>query len=110
MIKERLVEKVLFTELAKQENVDKNPEFIRNMEKIKEELLVNMWLKLQLENTIVSDREAKEFYEKNKYKFKQLNYDKVKEKIITSLKQKKFAGKIAEIAKELKAKAVIVKY
>ncbi len=211
MIKQRLVEKVLFTELAKNEGVDKNPEFIKNMEKIKEELLVNMWMKLQLESAIVSDSEAKEFYEKNKAKFKQpesvsarhilvktedeakaiikelkplkdaalkekfivlakakstgpsgpkggdlgtfskgqmvpefskavwelkdgsitekpvktqfgyhvillekkniaqpVSYDKVKEKIILSLKQKQFAGKIAEMAKELKAKAKIV--
>jgi len=211
MIKERLVEKVLFTELAKKEGVDKNPEFIKNMEKIKEELLVNMWMKLQLENTIVSDSEAKEFYEKNKAKFKQaesvkashilvktekeakaiidelkphkdaelkakfvvlakekstgpsgpkggdlgtfakdqmvpefseaawalkdgtitleavktqfgyhviylekkniaqpVSYEKVKERIILSLKQKQFSGKIAEMAKELKSKAKIV--
>jgi parvulin-like peptidyl-prolyl isomerase len=71
MIKQRLIEKVLFTELAKKEGVEKNPEFIKNMEKIKEELLVNMWMKLQLDNIIVSDSEAKEFYEKNKDKFKQ---------------------------------------
>ena len=211
MIKERLVEKVLFTELAKKEGVDKNPEFIKNMEKIKEELLVNMWMKMQLESAIVSDSEAKEFYEKNKAKFKQaesvkashilvktekeakaiidelkphkdaklkaefivlakkkstgpsapkggdlgaftkdqmvpefseavwalkdgtitleavktqfgyhiiylekknaaepVSYEKVKEKIILSLKQKQFAGKIAEMAKELKSKAKIV--
>jgi len=211
MIKQRLIEKVLFTELAKNEGVDKNPEFIKNMEKIKEELLVNMWMKLQLETAIISDSEAKEFYEKNKAKFNQhesvqakhilvqtedeakaiikdlkslkgdalktkfielakskstgpsgpkggdlgtftkgqmvpefskavwelkdgsitekpvktqfgyhvillekknvaqsLSYDKVKEKIILSLKQKQFAGKIAEMAKELKAKAKIV--
>jgi parvulin-like peptidyl-prolyl isomerase len=211
MIKERLVEKVLFTELAKKEGVDKNPEFIKNMEKIKEELLVNMWMKMQLDSAIVSDSEAKEFYEKNKDKFKQpesvsakhilvktedeakaiikelkplkdaalkekfvvlakakstgpsgpkggdlgtftkgqmvpefskavwalkdgtvtmeavktqfgyhviylekknaaepVSYEKVKEKIILSLKQKQFAGKIAEMAKELKAKAKIV--
>ena len=211
MIKERLVEKVLFTELAKKEGVDKNPEFIKNMEKIKEELLVNMWMKMQLESMIVSDSEAKEFYEKNKAKFKQpesvkashilvktedeakaiikelkplkgvalkekfvvlakakstgpsapkggdlgtfrkdqmvpefseavwalkdgtitleavktqfgyhviflekknaaepVSYEKVKAKIILSLKQKQFSGKIAEMAKELKSKAKIV--
>jgi parvulin-like peptidyl-prolyl isomerase len=181
------------------------------MEKIKEELLVNMWMRMQLENTIVSDSEAKEFYEKNKDKFKQpesvsarhilvktedeakaiikelkplkdaelkekfivlakekstgpsapkggdlgtftkdqmvpefskavwqlkdgtvtleavktqfgyhviylekkntaqpVTYEKVKDKIILSLKQKQFAGKIAEMAKELKSKAKIV--
>ena len=39
MIKERLVEKVLFTELAKKEGVDKDPEFIRNMERSKKNFL-----------------------------------------------------------------------
>ena len=211
MIKQRLVEKVLFTELAKKEGVENDAEFKAAIEKIKEELLVNIWMKKQLDNTLVSDSEAKEFYEKNKDKFKQpetvkashilvktedeakaiikelkplkdaelkekfvalakskstgpsgpkggdlgtfsqgqmvpefskavwalkdgtvtleaiktqfgyhviylekknapvaLPYDAVKEKIIVSLKQKQFAVKIAEVAKELKSKAKIV--
>ena len=211
MIKQRLVEKVLFTELAKKEGIENDAEFKAAIEKIKEELLVNIWMKKQLDNTLVSDSEAKEFYEKNKAKFKQpetvkashilvktedeakaiikelkplkgaelkekfvvlakskstgpsgpkggdlgtfakeqmvpefskavwalddgtvtleavktqfgyhviylekknapvaLPYDAVKEKIILSLKQKQFAVKIAEVAKELKSKAKIV--
>lgn len=211
MIKQRLVEKVLFTELAKKEGIENDAEFKAAIEKIKEELLVNIWMKKQLDNTLVSDSEAKEFYEKNKEKFKQpetvkashilvkteaeakeiinelkplkgaqlkekfvalakskstgpsgpkggdlgtfskgqmvpefskavwalkdgtvtleavktqfgyhiiylekknpsvaLPYDAVKDKIIMSLKQKQFAVKIAEVAKELKAKAKIV--
>ena len=211
MIKERLVEKVLFTELAKKDNIENEPEFKAAMEKIKEELSVNMWMKKQLDSTLVSDGEAKEFYEKNKDKFQQpesvnarhilvkteedakaiiadlkalkgdtlkakfielakakstgpsapkggdlgtftqgqmvpefskavwaltdgtitlvpvktqfgyhvillekknaaeaISYDKVKEKIVLSLKQKQFAVKIAEVAKELKSKAKIV--
>ena len=211
MIKQRLVEKVLFTELARKEGVENDAEFKAAIEKIKEELLVNIWMKKQLDNTLVSDSEAKEFYEKNKAKFKQpetvkashilvktedeakaiieelkplkgaalkekfvllakakstgpsgpkggdlgtfskeqmvpefskavwalddgtvtleavktqfgyhviylekknapvaLPYDAVKEKIIISLKQKQFAVKIAEVAKELKSKAKIV--
>ena len=71
MIKERLVEKALFTELAKKEGIDKKPEFITNMGKIKEELLVNMWMKAQMDNAVVSDSEAKEFYEKNNKNFMQ---------------------------------------
>ncbi len=211
MIKQRLVEKVLFTELAKKEGVENDPEFKAAIERIKEELLVNIWMKKQLDNTLVSDSEAKEFYEKNKEKFKQpetvtashilvktedeakaiikelkslkgaalkekfvmlakekstgpsgpkggelgtfskaqmvpefskavwalkdgtvtleavktqfgyhviylekknaaleLPYEAVKDKIIASLKQKQFAVKIAEVAKELKSKAKIV--
>lgn len=69
MVTDRLVEKVLFTELAVQEGIDKKPEFQRNMEKIKDELLVNMWMKSQMDNAIVSDSEAKAFYQKNAAKF-----------------------------------------
>jgi parvulin-like peptidyl-prolyl isomerase len=211
MIKDRLVEKQLFTELAAKEGIDKKPEFQRNMEKIKEELLVNMWMKEQMDNAVVSDSEAKEFYKKNADKFigkatmharhilvkteeeakkiidalkslkaedlkakfielakkestgpsgpkggdlgtftkgqmvpefskaawalnngeitkepvktqfgyhviyletkndaKPISYESVKDKIITSLKQKQFAAKITEVAKELKSKAKIV--
>jgi parvulin-like peptidyl-prolyl isomerase len=39
---------------------------------------------------------------------KPLAYESVKDKIITSLKQKQFSVKIAEVAKELKSKATIV--
>lgn len=69
MVTDRLVEKVLFTELAAQEGIDKKPEFKRNMEKIKDELLVNMWMKAQMDNAIVSESEAKAFYDKNAAKF-----------------------------------------
>ena len=211
MITDRLVEKELFTELAAKEGIDKKPEFQRNMDKIKEELLVNMWMKEQMDNAVVSDSEAKDFYDKNAAKFmgkatmharhilvdtekaakevietlkalngealknkfielaktkskgpsgpkggdlgtftkgqmvpefskaawalengqmtttpvktqfgyhviyletksdaKPTSYESVKDKIITSLKQKQFAAKIAEVAKDLKSKAKIV--
>ncbi len=211
MIKQRLIEKVLFTELAKKDGIENNADFKQAMAKIKDELLVNAWMKKQIDSTLVSDSEAKEFYEKNKAKFQQpetvharhilvktekeanalikelkglkgsalktkfielaktkstgpsapkggdlgtfakeqmvpefskatwalkdgeitlkpvktqfgyhvillekknkaesISYDKVKEKIVASLKQKQFAVKVAEIAKELKSKAKIV--
>ncbi len=69
MITDRLVEKQLFTELAAKEGIDKKPEFQRNMDKIKDELLVNMWMKEQMDNAVVSDSEAKEFYDKNAAQF-----------------------------------------
>ena len=69
MVIDRLIEKVLFRELAAQESIDKKPEFKRNMEKIKDELLVNMWMKSQLDNAVVSESEAKAFYDKNTKKF-----------------------------------------
>jgi parvulin-like peptidyl-prolyl isomerase len=107
MIKERLVEKVLFTELAKQENVDKNPEFIRNMAKIKEELLVNMWMKMQMDNAIISDSEAKEFYDKNAEKFMQK--DSVHARHIL-VKEEKEAKALIDELKTLKGEALKTKF
>jgi parvulin-like peptidyl-prolyl isomerase len=71
MVLDRLIEKELFTELAQQEGIDKQPEFQKNMEKLRNELLVNMWMKAQMDNALVSDSEAKKFYEKNADKFMQ---------------------------------------
>lgn len=68
-VTDRLIERVLFAELAVQEGIDKKPEFERNMEKIKNELLVNMWMKSQLDNAVVSHSEAKAFYDENAAKF-----------------------------------------
>ncbi|SFV91142.1 Peptidyl-prolyl cis-trans isomerase PpiC [hydrothermal vent metagenome] len=69
MVKRTLVEKVLFADLAKKEGIDKTPEFKRNMQKIADELAVNMWMKKQMDSAVVSDSEAKAFYDKNKEKF-----------------------------------------
>jgi len=71
MILDRLVEKTLFMELALKDGIDKKSEYQQNLDKIKEELLVNMWMKAQMDSAVVSDSEAKTFYEKNTDKFMQ---------------------------------------
>jgi len=69
LVKKTLVEKALLSDLAKKEGIDKTPEFKKNLEKIANELMVNMWMKKQMDSAVVSDSEAKDFYEKNKAKF-----------------------------------------
>ncbi len=107
MIKERLVEKALFTELARQEGVDKKPEFIRNMAKIKDELLVNTWMKMQMENSIISDSEAKEFYDKNAKKFMQEATVHARHILV---KEEKEAQEIIDTLAPLKDKALQEKF
>ncbi len=70
MITDRLVERDLFTEAAQKEGIEKTPEYKENIVKLQNELLVSLWMKAQMDNAIVSDSEAKEFYETNKDKFK----------------------------------------
>jgi len=107
MIVDRLVEKTLFTELASKEGIDKKPEFQKNMKKIREELLVNMWMKEQMDNAVVSDSEAKTFYEKNADKFKQK--DSVHARHIL-VKDEKDAKALIEQMKDLKDDALKAKF
>jgi len=107
MIKERLIEKVLFTELAKKEGIDKKPEFIENMEKIKDELIVNMWMKTQMQNLIISDSEAKEFYDKNADKFMQKASVHARHILV---KEEKEATDIIEALKALKGEELKAKF
>jgi parvulin-like peptidyl-prolyl isomerase len=69
MVAERLVERVLFLKASKKDAIDKTPEFKDNLEKLKDELLVSLWMKKQMENAVVSDSEAKDFYTANPEKF-----------------------------------------
>jgi len=115
MIKERLIEKTLFTELAKKEGIEKDPEFKTALEKIKDELAVNLWMKKQLESVVVSDSEAKEFYEKNKEKFKQpelvharhilVKDEKTAKEIISELKKHEGAAKKTKFIELAKSKS-----
>ncbi len=107
MIKERLIEKALFTELAAKEGIDKKPEFQQNMAKIKEELLVNMWMKEQMDNAVVSDSEAKAFYDKNSKKFMQKDTVHARHILV---KTEKEAQAIIDELKGLKGDALKAKF
>lgn len=69
MVKNRLIEKALFAQEAIRDGIEKNREFQMHAKRIKEDLLVNMWIKEQLENTVVSDSEAYDFYRANQARF-----------------------------------------
>jgi parvulin-like peptidyl-prolyl isomerase len=107
MVTDRLVEKELFTELAAKEGIDKKPEFQRNMEKLKDELLVNMWMKAQMDSIVVSDSEAKEFYEKNSAKFMQEDSMQARHILVDNEKD---AEAIIVTLKPLKGEALKAKF
>ena len=70
MITDRLIERVLFIEQAKKEEIEKSPEYVQALERDKEELMVRTWITEQFRNTVVSDSEAKAYYEKQPEEFK----------------------------------------
>jgi len=107
MVVDRLIEKTLFTELAAKEGIDKKPEFQKNIEKIKDELLVNMWMKEQMDNAVVSDSEAKAFYDKNAEMFKQKESIHARHILV---KEEKDAKAIIDQMKDLKGDALKTKF
>jgi parvulin-like peptidyl-prolyl isomerase len=70
LITDRLVERLLFIEQAKKDGMEKDPEYLRLLERDKDELLVRTWITKQFENTVVSDSEAKAYYDKHPDEFK----------------------------------------
>ena len=69
IITDRLIERQLFIDAAKKAGVENDPEYQKALAIAKDELMINQWMKKQYEATVVSDGEAKEFYEKNKAQF-----------------------------------------
>jgi parvulin-like peptidyl-prolyl isomerase len=61
-----LIDKELMVEAAKKAKVEESPDFKKELESAKKALLVKFWLKKQFDDMIISDSEAKKFYEKVK--------------------------------------------
>lgn len=68
-LRERLIEKALFLESAKKTTIEKSPQYLATLARLKDDLLVEMWLKEQMNFIIISDGEAKDFYTQNRDKF-----------------------------------------
>jgi len=66
---DRLVERVLFVEAAQKAGIENDPEYQKALAIAKSELMINQWMKKQYTAMVVSDGEAKEFYEQNKAQF-----------------------------------------
>ncbi len=66
---ERLIERELFAEAAQKAKIEQTPQFASELEKLKKELMINLWIKTQVDSMIVSDGEAREIYNNNKSKF-----------------------------------------
>ena len=106
-ITDRLIEKSLFAKLAKSSGIDKKEEYKNNIAKIQDELMVNMWMKTQMDNILVSDSEAKAFYDKNKDKF--VSQESIHARHIL-VKAEKDANEITNALKSLKGEALKIKF
>jgi parvulin-like peptidyl-prolyl isomerase len=70
LIVDRLIERLLFIEQARKDGIEKDPDYLRLLERDKEELMVRTWITKEFENTVVSDSEAKKYFTDHPNEFK----------------------------------------
>jgi len=80
----KMVERRLFLEDAKKIHIEKNLDFIIALKKLKENLMLDFWMKQQVEEIPISDREAKRYYHQNIEKFRRQASVKVRHILLTT--------------------------
>jgi len=68
-ILEQMIDRKLFAEEAKRLHIENNLEFQIALEKAKDKLLVDYWMKEKAEEIVISEKEVKKYYENNLDKF-----------------------------------------
>lgn len=68
-ILDQAVERVLLMEQAKKSDIEKKQEFKDSLAKMKDDLLLEFWMKVQFDKVSVSNADVKAFYEENKERF-----------------------------------------
>jgi parvulin-like peptidyl-prolyl isomerase len=107
MIVDRLVERLLFIEQAHKEKIEEDPEYQKLLKRDADELMVRVWITRQFENTVVSDSEAKKYYDEH------LNEFKVPAQVHARhilLKDEKTANEVLSQLKGLKGKELKAKF
>lgn len=67
---DQVVEKKLLTQNAVKSGVSSDKEYKEALEKLKADLALEIWMQKEFKKVKVSDKDAKDFYDKNKAKFK----------------------------------------
>jgi len=67
---DQAIERELLKEYAIKSGIQEDPEYKKALEKIKQDLAMEIWMKKQFDSIKISDEEAQEFYKKNIEKFK----------------------------------------
>ena len=102
-----LIETELLAQAAKKAGADKSPEYRQMVDLAAKKLLINAWAKDQFDKTIVSESEAKAFYQKHLDQFKMPERAHARHIL---LKDKKSAEAVIAELKGLKGEALKRKF
>jgi parvulin-like peptidyl-prolyl isomerase len=97
----QLIEKYLLTSEAIKDGIQNSDEFKNELEKAKNEISLEVWMKKQFDKVTVADDEAKKFYDANPDKFKQPELFNARHIIVkTEAEAKKILGELKSAPKD----------
>ena len=80
----KMIERRLFLEDAKKIHIENNPDYQKALKKLQENLLLDFWMKIKVEEIEISEKKAKESYYENIKKITQPASVKVRHILVTS--------------------------
>lgn len=104
---EQAIEKKLLTKKALSTNVEKDADFKKAIEKIKKDLALEIWMQKEFKKIKVTEQEQKDYYSKNKARFKQPTMLEARHILLKTEKEAKDV--IAKLAKAKNKKDEFVK-
>jgi len=103
---EQAVEKKLIAEKAMKSGIEKSPEYQKALDAMKKELALEIWMKKQFDKVKVTEKEMKDFYNKNIQMFKQPAQAKARHILLKSKKEAEAVINELKKAKNVKAKFI----
>ncbi len=86
---QQLVDRALYLEVAKKENIEKDEEYQRVLKRESENLMLTIWMKRGAESISVTPSEIKEYYDNNENQFKQVAAASVRHILVQTLSEAK---------------------
>ena len=65
----QLIDRALYVEVAREEGIEQDREYSKAFVKVKENLMLDVWMKKRLNDILVSDQEIQRYYEQHDRKF-----------------------------------------
>jgi len=100
---DQVIEKELLIKNAKKDGIEKNKSYKENLEKIKDNLALEIWMKEEMDKISVSEDDAKKYFEENKEKFKTPKQVKARHILVSDEKMAKEAIETLGKSKNLEA-------
>jgi parvulin-like peptidyl-prolyl isomerase len=105
VIKE-LIERELYLDIAKKEGIENSPEFHKELEKLKENLILDIWMKNRLKNIKISRQEIWNYYKTHNEKFHRSAMASARHILVTTKEEAKEIIRELESSYNLKEKFI----